>query len=346
MTNEPGAVTRLRRRQVLAALAGAPAFALCGPSLAATHDSFPEQVTLFVAGPLGGWLDSLSRTLASALRRYLPAGTTLGRAEIGGVDGVTGANQFAVQTSLDGSTALLLPGATPLAWLVGDTRVHFDPAHWLPVLARVGPAVVVGHADAAPLVRGAPVRVAGGRPADSALAAMLAYDVLGARVDPVFGLDDEKTALAALRANQVDAVLVRRPMTDLAGSLRPVFSFGLPQGDSYTRDPATPDVPTLIEYSATLGRPAPGGLRFDAWRCAAAAAQLRYALVLPSLTPASAVALWRQAGTQVLTRDGAAADHVVNASAASELMAAMTVSGPALLDLRGWMSSQLGWQPG
>ena len=64
------------------------------------------------------------------------------------------------------------------------------------------------------------------------------------------------------------------------------------------RDPAFPDVPHLAElYATRSGRP-PAGPLYDAWRASAAAAQLEFGLVLPQLTPAAMVSLWRNAGTR------------------------------------------------
>jgi hypothetical protein len=338
------------RRQVLGALALAP---LGGAATAAeSGEPFPDRVTLIVAGPAGGSLDQVARTLASGLQQHLPAGTRLSREAVGGVDGVTGANQFATQTGMDGGSAMLLPGAATLAWLAGDSRVHFDPSRWLPILARSSPAVVLGRSGAAPIKPGQAIRVASGGPISPALAAMLAVDLLGADVVPVYGLGEPAAAAAALQTGAVDVALVRG-MMQLAGliarypAVRPQFSFGMRDAaGELHRDAEVPEVPTLVEYSTALGRPVPSGPRFEAWCCAASAARLQYALVLPSLTPSSEVALWREAGAQALTPDLATSTDMFYASAASLLLRSLSPGGAALLDLREWLADRLGWQPG
>ena len=345
----PGAA--LTRRCMLAAAASAAV--LPGWRAAQAEDgldAFPKHVTLIVAGPAGSRLDSVSKALLPGLQMHLPPDTLIGRDTVGGLDGVTGANQFATDMQADGAAALLVPGAAPLAWLVGDSRVHFDPSRWLPVLAGVGPAMVVGRINLA-LRPGVRVRVAAGSAISPALSAMLAIDLLGATVVPVYGLDDEQAALAALTAGRVDAVLIRsvtnlNALSTLAPGAGPIFSGGLPDSDGgYHRDTIAPVTPTFIEYAVAQGRSAPAGPRFDAWRCAAAAAQLRYALVLPSLTPPSAVALWRDAGTHAFSENLAASNDVVYSSAASGLTRSLNPSAAALLDLRGWLATHLGWQP-
>jgi tripartite-type tricarboxylate transporter receptor subunit TctC len=331
------------RRRILQALALAP---FAGRAWASQTDAFPDHVTLLIAGPSGGGLDEVGRTLASKLQQHMPAGTAVAALSIGGVDGVTGANQFATQTGLDGGTAMLVPGAAVLAWLAGDSRVHFDPSRWLPIIARTAPAIVVGHA----IRPGRRVRVAAGSAISPALAAMLAFDLLGAEVQPVFGLGDPATALSALQAGHVEAVLLHgsAPLESLAAdypAAQPQFSFGVPTGDgAYRRDDAAPEIPTLLEYNTALGRPAPAGPRFEAWCCAAGAVQLQYALVLPSLTPPSGVALWHEAGAHALAPDSDGA--ILYASAASVLLRSLNPRGATLLDLRGWLADRLGWQPG
>jgi tripartite-type tricarboxylate transporter receptor subunit TctC len=354
------------RRRILQALALAP---FAGRAWASQTDAFPDHVTLLIAGPSGGGLDEVGRTLASKLQQHMPAGTAVAALSIGGVDGVTGANQFATQTGLDGGTAMLVPGAAVLAWLAGDSRVHFDPSRWLPIIARTAPAIASGHAEAELRLRGgiiartAPaivvghairpgrrVRVAAGSAISPALAAMLAFDLLGAEVQPVFGLGDPATALSALQAGHVEAVLLHgsAPLESLAAdypAAQPQFSFGVPTGDgAYRRDDAAPEIPTLLEYNTALGRPAPAGPRFEAWCCAAGAVQLQYALVLPSLTPPSGVALWHEAGAHALAPDSDGA--ILYASAASVLLRSLNPRGATLLDLRGWLADRLGWQPG
>jgi hypothetical protein len=67
---------------------------------------------------------------------------------------------------------------------------------------------------------------------------------------------------------------------------------------------------------------------------------------LPSLTPSSEVALWREAGAQALTPDLATSTDMFYASAASLLLRSLSPGGAALLDLREWLADRLGWQPG
>ena len=340
--------TTLRRRQVLTALSLIPA----GHAFAGQAERFPPRVNLVVAGPIGSNLELLSRSLSEGLRNQLPTGTLVARQAVGGLDGVTGANEFTAQSSLDGGVALLVPGAASLAWLVGDTRVHFDPLQWLPIFAQTGPAVVLGHERTDALIQhSGVVRVASGGPISPALAAMLAIDLLGAQVRPVYGLEDENAALAALQRGNVDAVLTRRLWVSDAQSspspiIRPLFDCKEALGGQATpMDVPTQPVPTLRQYSARLRLHRPDGPRYDAWSCAARVAALRFALVLPGLTPPSAVALWRDAGAHAMLPGVSAATDLLDASAASVLLRSLSPGAAALLNLREWLADRLAWQP-
>jgi hypothetical protein len=334
---------------VLQALALAPFSAVA--TAAEAEEAFPRRVTLLVAGPSGSALDLVSRTLGAGLQAHLPAGTEVTRTSVGGMDGVTGANQFATESGPDGGAAMLLPGAATLAWLAGDSRVHFDPSRWLPILARTSPAVVLGRSGEPRIAPGQKLRVASGGPVSPALAAMLAVDLLGADVEPVYGLGDSAAAAAAVQSGAADVALVHglaqfASLTARYPAVRPRFCFGARAANgAFQRDAELPQVPTLIEYSKAAGQTAPSGPRFEAWACAAGAARLQYALVLPSLTPGSAVALWRQAGAQAVTPDLASSSDMFYAAAASLLLRSLSPGGAALLELRQWLADRLGWQP-
>ncbi len=339
---------RCTRRGVLGGLALAGG-ALALPRLGVAADAFPHDVTLMVAGPVGGALDQAAHTMLPGLVAGLPPDTAMVRRPVGGIDGVTGANQFMVEATLDGGTALMVPGAAPLAWLAGDSRVHFDPSRWLAVMASTLPGFVIARAGAS-ILPGKTVRVASQGPVSPSLAALLGLDLMGARVRPVAGMASPEAALTALAQDQVDAVLLRGPGVPATlgryHGLVALCTLGTPQaGGEVARDVRAPNLPTLAEYAAARGSPLPRGPKYDAWLCAAGAAQLRYTLVLPSLIPAAAVAIWRNAGRKAVGEDLSASVDVMLASAAATLLRAISPGGAALLELRTWLAERMGWRP-
>jgi hypothetical protein len=360
---------RLGRRAVVASLASLPLLGRAGAAMAAQSrlrlipsaaaqpaPAFPDGVTILVAGPEGGHTFDWTRVIGPALSRALPPETPVRMTASGGADGVTGANQFDVRSAPDGQTVLLVPGMAALAWLVGDPRAQFDAGHWVPVLAGATPGVVVARVGPSGFGPGAKPRIAASAPGGAELPALLGIDLLGATVVPVFGLSEPGRAAEALQRGAVDAVFVRgRKVPEQVSELaevggEPVFTLGARDAaGALVRDPLFPDLPNLVELRAGLGGAPLSGPLFDAWCAAATACQLDFGLVLPQLTPAAMVALWRRAGTQA-----AAASDVQAAAAALSVRplgspaatASIAADAPALLALRRWLATRFNWHAG
>ena len=327
--------TPLDRRLVLGALTAAAVL----PAPLARAQPIPARVhTLMVAGPPGGRLDRWADVLSIPIGRGLPGRTALARQNVGGLDGVTGANQFEARGEPDGSTALLVPGAAALSWLVGETRARFDPARWVPLWAGAGSAVVVSRI---PLTPGRPLRLAAASPAGLELPALLALDLIGVPAIPS-------------PAASADAMLLQGPgvpgtlaAASVAG-MYPVLTLSslAPDGEGQ-RDFALPGVPTALELVA--GR-APADL-LSALRAATLAVQLDAGLVLPQLTPASSVAQWRSACGPLLQDGDVVAEaarlgiRVVSASTAASCTSGIAGEPATLLALRRWLTTRYDWRP-
>jgi hypothetical protein len=337
----------ITRRSVM----GSAALALVAAAPAPT--AFPDGATLLVAGPNGGPVDSWAEWLAPGLGRTLSPGVAVRKDIVGGLDGVTGANQFEARTVPDGGTALLLPGSAAMAWLVGDPRARFDAARWVPTLAAVTPGLVLSRLPARQALGGTRLRFAATGPADAELPAMLALDLLGADWTPVYSLP-EAAAMDALARGEVDAICLRgRHVADtarlaMANGATPLFSFGSVDGAGVRqRDPAFPDVMVATELlarhpgNATLGR---------AWFATAAASELDVAMVLPQLTPAAMVALWRRAVTTALGSDALQAQasavgvRPMPSPAASASTGALLADAATQLELRRWLATRLNYR--
>lgn len=320
--------------------------------------AFPDGARLLVAGPEGGDLEDLAHVLLPALLRGLPAETQLRATPVGGVDGVTGANQFATATQPDGYSALLVPGGAAMAWLAGDPRVHYDAGSWTGLVAAVAPAVLVSRVDPAGLRPGQHIRIGVTAPYGPDIAGALALHLMGLVPVPVpspppaGGTDPGFAAFAQLATDMI--VLHGRNMPErlaaatAAGGVALCTLGALDAATGPVRDPAIPELPHLVEFAAGLGL----GLRDDAllpaWPAVAAIARLGFALVLPDLAPAAMVTLWRRAA------DIAVAAAEPRAHLAAEGL--RFVPGPATLACLGpnlgftprvraafveWMGSQL-----
>lgn len=369
-----GGPTATVRRRLLGALAGlaliapagrkghaAVAQTLTGHAVPPANPAgpFPTDILAVIAGQRGGATDVWARSILSALTQNLPPGTTIRGEPAGAADGVTGANQFETRTAPDGARLMVAPGAAALAWLAGDPRARFDVGHWVAVLAGAHSAVVAVRGGRAALVPGRKIRVAAATPNGPELAALLGVDLLGAQPVPVTGLMDEAAVHAAFADGSVDAVLLRgtrlaeQQAVMAAIGVLPVFGLGmLTEAGTIVRDPRFPDLPELSELLRQTRPQAASGRLFDSWGAVAAAARLEFALVLPQLTPAAMVALWRRVGS-----DAAASPEMARALAEQKVralggaagaveIAAISVEAGTLLELRRWLGARLGWHPG
>lgn len=350
MTHRHAAARVFPRRRALGAL-GVALGAATAPTTA--RAALPGSATLLVPGPEDGALHRFAQRLLAALGRGAGAAVALHAEVLGGADGVTAANRFATAANPDGRALLVLPGAACQARLSGNPRARFDPAGWLPVCAALAPPLVL--AGRAPLQAAAgttPLRIAAGSgPGHPFAGALLGLDLLRIAALPVFG----PAEAAGPAQGQVDAMVVQVPPAELtahlaAQGLTPWFVL---DAGTAGREAAPPDVPSL---SDRLG---PGGAALPlaaAARAVAAAARLQAALVLPALTPADLVALWRAAvqrgedlppsrsGAAPVAEGGASA-RLVPGTETAPLLAAAMPPAEAIAAYRAWLAQRLGWRP-
>lgn len=348
------------RRRFLAWTTTLPTVMRAGQALAApslpTAAHLVEQPKLLVAGPADGMLNHWADALLPAFEQSLPPDTSIRRVEVGGPDGVTGANQFEARSAPDGETVLLAPGKAALAWMVGDPRAKFDVARWVPVVAGTSTGLVVGHA--AVLEPDGRARVAATTPAGPDLAALLGLYLLGVRMEVALGFVEPGAPEKAFLQGAADAVMLQGPRVPerfsalRAAGAQPLFTLGMLDDSGHlVRDAAFPQVPHFTELQAMRGGARLRGALYDAWCATAAAAQLEFGMVLPQLTPAALVALWRRAGSDAVASLGvqevAASVNVrpLAGQMATITTLAIAAGAPALKELRGWLASRLNWRP-
>lgn len=319
----------------------------------------PGGYAILAAGPGGALISRWADACALALGPGFPGGPTLQTQPTGGLDGVTGANRFDASVASDGSTAAMFPGATLLAWLTGDSRVHFDPTHWVPVMGATNSGILVVRlpAGAAPspqsIAVGGSLKLAADQPESNDLAALLALQRMGVQTAPIFGLRSTDAKTKAFLAGEADAVFlcgegVPEDIAPLAANGGvPVFSLGRMGDDGkLAADPLFPALPDAIGFGA-VNPDAPLGAAYAA---AAAAARLDFLVTLPHLTDPDAVALWQQAAIAAITADAldsAAQASAVNLRAAAGTgaeLSALALSPADQAALQGFLQTRFGWR--
>jgi hypothetical protein len=323
------------RRALLQALAllglsGTAARAQAPGGAAAT---VPEAATLLVPGPEDGLHARMARQAAASFARGLMEAAALRVVPVGGADGITAANRFAAAIPADGRALLVLPGAAMMALLVGDSRARFEPRHWPALCGALRPAVLAARR---PMTGpAAPLRLALPGPGSAEVAALLALDLIGRGAEPVFTAEPER----AVATGAADAlVLVGADTLQLAArGLHPWFAFDA----TGPRDPAPAAVPLL----ADLIPDPPRADLMAALRAAGAALRTDAVVVLPSLTSADSVALWRGAarGWAEAPPDGVAVRRLPAGEAAG-LLAVLCAAPSAAVAYREWLYRRVKWR--
>lgn len=299
----------------------------------------PESATLLVAGPEGTPTAAWAAGVATQLGRFLPQAAAVRVQLVGGADGIAAANRFTTAAAPDGNTLLALSAAATQARAAGDSRARFEPGTWLPVCGATLSVLLAGRG---PLPRrGNTLRLALSSPDAADAAALMALDGLGVSASPVFGVAPAM-AEAALAQGAVDAAMLSGPnLPERAAALglTPWIAGELPGG---ARDPAMAEVLTL---SDALG--AGGGALLAACRIGFAGFGMRGIVVLPALTPATAVAPWRSAGlrwAEAGDRDPSDGVRPLGISQCRALIAALCPAPDALRSYRAWLARRLNWR--
>ncbi len=329
------------RRRGLAALTAALLTAPALPRAASAQVTPSDAATLLMPGPEGGSAALWAARVVAGLARGLPHAIALHPVVLGGPDGVTAANRFATQEAGDGRMLLVLPGSAAHARLIGESRARYAMEGWLPLCVSWQGAVLAGRGPRPAPNPGQPLRIALPGPEAPEAAALLALDLMGYPAMPTFGLH-AFAAEKALERGEVDAIVI-----SASSPLRHAARIGVtPWWELDT--PGRRDAPSLpsVSEAASQARPA----QLAAAQAGFGALRLRAALVLPALTSADLVSVWRRAALrwqedEAKESPDSTAPALVGAEARTA-MSALFPSPEGVLAYREWLLRRLSWQAG
>jgi len=354
------------RRRLLASTAAAGAAALALPGLprraaAQGFDFAGKRIELVVPFGEGGGTDVWARVVLPHLRRHMAGDPTLIVRNIPGGGAITGSNEFQRRARPDGLTIFALSSSVITNHVFRDRRVQYNPEEWIPVMVSPLGAVAygapsLGIRSAADIgrLRGQTLKYGSNGATSVDITLLLAIDLLGFELQPVFGMNRGPARLAFERGetnldHQTTAAYIAqsKPLVD-AGRAVPLFSFGYMQPDeSFTRDPTFPDIPSFNEaYRSVHGRD-PAGPGFEAWKTLFhATVTASKAFMLPTGTPAPIVTAYRAAATAMVNdptfKEAAAGEIGVYPQAVGELAErqirlALTMPAEARAYLTDWL---------
>lgn len=282
------------------------------PAGARAQVSFAGRTVEFVI-PFAeaGGSDVWARFLAPFVSRHLPGQPTVIVRNVPGGGSITGANEWAQRARPDGSSFFGPSASTQLPFLLGDRRVRYDYAKWVPlIVSPTGGVMYVSSRTG--ITRGDQIAELRGRelvfPSQGAtgldIVPILALHLLGLNTRYVFGMRGRGDARLAVERGDANADHQTTPawLTQVvpmvrAGAAVPLFSYGVPDAQgTIQRDPSFPEIPTFEEVYARMHGKPPEGTAYEAYRaCSVAAFAGQKPAVLPRETPAPIIAAFRKA---------------------------------------------------
>ena len=274
-----------------------------------------KTIEFVIPFPTAGGSDVWARFFAPFLAEHLPGKPTVVVKNVPGGGSITGTNQFVQRAKPDGLSILGTSGSTQLPYLLDDPRVRYEFKDLIPILVSPTGGVVyvnpaLGAKDARDIgkLRGKKMKYGSQGPTSLDLVPVLAFEIMGLDVDPVFGLARGPGRLAfergeALIDYQTSSAYLRNvvPLVN-AGKAVPLFSWGvLNDKGEFARDPTFPDLPHFAEaYEMAYGKK-PSGTAYEAFKAFVVAGYAaQKPLFLPKGTPKDIVDAYVQALDKVV----------------------------------------------
>ncbi len=307
------------RRGALAIAVGAAAFAMTGPA-AAQVDLSGKTIEFIVPFSEGGGSGRFARFYSPLLSEALPGNPNVQPKYMPGAGSTKGANFFAERARPDGLTILITSGSTQFPFLLDDPRVRYNYADWNIVLASATGGVAYLPPELAKRWEADPKDVIenvnfiyGSQGATRLdLVPLLAWELLGMKVDPVFGIKGRGSGRLMFERGEVNidyqtssAYLSKVTPLVEAGKAVPIMTWGfLDDNGNIVRDPTFPNIPTFKEVYTKIKGEEPSGDAWDAWKAffvAGFAAQKM--IFLPKDTPEDVIKTYDAAFKKILARD-------------------------------------------
>ncbi|MFV0333013.1 MAG: tricarboxylate transporter [Tropicimonas sp.] len=258
--------------------------------IAAAGIAAPAAAEVDFSGKTIEWVIPFSETGGSAkwanffaplLSEALPGKPTVVVKFMPGAGSTKGANWFQEQKHKNGLLMFGTSGSTQFPYLLDDPRVRYEYKDWVPVMASgTGGVAYLNPKDGAKFDGSANALkdssfIYGSQGATRLdLVPLLAWDMLGMNVEPVFGIKgrgDGRLMFERGEANidyQTSSSYLGGSMALVeAGTAIPMMSWGaLDEDGNIVRDPTFPDLPSFKEVCEATEGCETSGPAWDAWK--------------------------------------------------------------------------------
>lgn len=355
-------------KTTIAAVLVAVGAALTSAPAVAQVDFSGERIEMLVPYAAGGGADLYARFLGPLIAGRLPGEPVLIVNNVEGAGAIAGSNQFQDRAEPDGTDLIAASASVMLNFAFRDPRGHYKLGDWIPIISSAQGTVVyastslgITEASEIPLLADKDVLMGANNPTGGDLRVLLAMDLLGVNIRPIFGMNRGDALPAFMRGETNFDFAINnlfdehvRPLVD-QGDAVPLFTLGFTNDDGIvTRDPANPELPHFLEvYEDIHGAELTGPAR-EAWDAIynlnVMAAR---AILLPAGTPSEVVEAYETAVRDLLAdfeTDPALKSiatgvlgtepQAVGAAAARNLRSAVLFSDEAYAWLGDWLKTK------
>lgn len=310
-------ISKITRWAVIG-LAAATAFST--QAVASSHgiDLAGKTVEFVIPFSESGGSAKWANFYAPLLSEALPGNPTVVVKFMPGAGSTKGANWFQQQKYKDGTTIFGSSGSTQFPYLLGDPRVKYEYKDWNIVLASGTGGVAYLPPDLAKKFDGDADDLKGiefiyGSQGATRLdlVPLLAWEMLGLKVEPVFGLKgrgDGRLMFERGEANidyQTSSSYLKgvAPLVE-TGKAVPMMSWGALDNDgNIVRDPTFPDMPSFKEVCEATAVCKTEGEKWEAWKAFFITGfAVQKMVFLPQGAPADAIATYTKAFQAVHAR--------------------------------------------
>lgn len=329
----------------------------------------PDTVDFTIPFGVGGGTDVWGRFMAPNLTAHIDGNPTIVIKNQPGGGSITGTNLFYKRAKDDGSNIIGTSASTLFPYMLGDKRVRFKLDEWTPILASPTGGVVYVQPDLG-IESSAEVselldqelKFASQGPTQLELPILIALDLLGADVKPVFGMKSRGAGRLAFERGEatIDFQTSSAYMSSVqslvdAGKAIPMFSVGVMNGaGNIVRDPTFPDIPTFEEAYETVHGKKPSGMQYDVYRkFLAAGFAFQKVIFVPSDAPSDVIASYNDAVRKMIADENFQKEaavqigpyqNAVGLDIAQYLSDAVNISPEMYTWIKDWLKSEFNYK--
>lgn len=269
-----------------------------------------KTIEMLVPFGAGGGSDVTARFMAPFYSKYLEGNPNVQVVNVPGGGSIIGANEFVNMREPNGLNTLWTSASTVYPYLLGEPAVQFELKELEPIIAIPHGGVVyispeTGYSEPKDLLELSGDLVYAGISATGLdLVALLSFEVLGVDVQAVMGYEGRGPARVAFEQGEsnIDYQTSSGYLSNVVplveeGKAIPLFSFGLLDSEgNIVRDPAFPELPTVVEFYEEVYGEAPSGTALEALKAfIGTGLGVQKVLWMHKEAPAEAIELMREA---------------------------------------------------